>query len=253
MKPETLQAIGAAALLAYPNESCGLVAIVDGAETYFDLANTASSKSEHFVIDPKIYARVEDQGEIIAVVHSHPDAGADPSHCDLVECEKSGLPWVIASVIRHDDHGAPWVQEFRSIEPSGYQAPLVGREFSHGVLDCYTLVQDWFKRERGVQLPDFDRVDNWWDDGKSDLYTQEGFEKIGFEILGAPGRVGELQVGDVVVMQIRSKNGVPNHAGVYIGDSMILHHLHSRLSERCIYGGMWMQYTRFVARYKGLA
>jgi len=49
---------------------------------------------------------------------------------------------------------------------------LVGREWSHGVLDCYALVRDWFRAERGVELPNFVRFDDWWKRGEN-LYLEK--------------------------------------------------------------------------------
>jgi cell wall-associated NlpC family hydrolase len=133
------------------------------------------------------------------------------------------------------------------LEPCGYQAPLVGRPFYHGVLDCYSLIRDWYQQTCGIELKQFHRMDDWWNDGISDLYTQ-GFPQAGFVSIGADA---ELQEGDVILMQIRSKNGVPNHAAIYLGDELILHHLHGRLSSRDVYGGYWREVTRDVIRYDG--
>jgi proteasome lid subunit RPN8/RPN11 len=242
MQNETIEAIRAHAAEAYPRECCGLVLVVKGRERYQSCTNVAQG-TEHFVLAAEEYAAAADLGEILAVVHSHPDAPAQPSQADLVSCEASGLPWHIVRVDLAD--GAPVAREMVTIEPSGYQAPLVGRQFSHGVLDCYQLIVDWYSRERGITLKQFSRADEWWNDGKSDLYT-EGFPRAGFVKLpdGAPP-----ETGDVVLMQIRAKNGVPNHAGVYLGDDLILHHLHGRLSSRDVYGGYYREVTRAVLRY----
>lgn len=242
MQNETIEAIRAHAAEAYPRESCGLVLIVKGRERYFPCTNAAQG-TEHFVLPAEEYAAAEEMGEIIAVVHSHPDAPARPSQADLVSCEASGLPWHIVRVDLID--GTPTVGEMATFEPSGYKAPLVGRQFSHGVLDCYQLVVDWYAQERGITLPQFCRPDDWWNDGTSDLYN-DGFPKAGFVRLpdGAP-----LEVGDVILMQIRAKNGVPNHAGIYLGNDMLLHHMHGRLSSRDIFSGWYREVTRCVIRY----
>lgn len=243
MQNETIEAIRAHAAEAYPRECCGLVLVVKGRERYQPCANAAQG-TEHFVLPAEEYAAAADQGEILAVVHSHPNTPAAASQADLVSCEASGLPWHIVRVDLVG--GAPTASELVTIEPSGYEAPLVGRQFSHGVLDCYQLIVDWYARERGVTLPQFARADEWWNDGKSDLYT-EGFPLAGFVKLpdGTP-----LDVGDVILMQIRARNGVPNHAAIYLGDGLILHHLHGRLSSRDLYGGYYLENTRVILRHQ---
>lgn len=243
MRSETIEAIRAHARAQFPRESCGLVVVIKGRERYLPCSNTARG-TEHFVLPADEYAAADEHGEIIAIAHSHPNAPASPSQADLVSCEASGLPWHIVRVDLVEC--APVAGEFVTIEPTGYQAPLVGREFSHGVLDCYQLIVDWYAQERGIELKQFAREDDWWNDGKSDLYT-EGFPQAGFAKLpdGAP-----LETGDVILMQIRARNGVPNHAGVYIGDGLMLHHMHGRLSSRDLYGGWYEQSTRAILRYQ---
>jgi len=243
MTPETADVIREHALAEYPRECCGLVVVVKGRERYYRCVNKARTPSEHFIIGADDYAFAEEVGEIMAVVHSHPDCAARASEADRVACEASGLPWYIASIIR--DREALSVPEIGSIAPEGYKAPLVGRPFHHGVLDCYSLIRDWYAQELGIELPDFERRDGWWDDGHSSLYL-DNFTKAGCAPI-----TGAMQRGDIILMQIRSKNGVPNHAAVYLGDGTMLHHLYGRLSSRDVYGGMWQDYTRLVVRHGG--
>lgn len=153
----------------YPRESCGLIVIRKGREKYVPYKNTARS-SERFIISTQEYAEVEEQDSIIAVVHSHPDVPAIPSEADKVSCEASGLVWHIVRVDSID--GVVVARELVTIEPCGYQAPLVGRPFFHGVLDCYSLIRDWYQQTKGIELKQFHRIDDWWNDGNSDLYTR---------------------------------------------------------------------------------
>jgi len=243
MNPATLDAFRAHAVADYPREACGLVVVVKGRERYLACRNLATTPSEHFVLAAEDYADAEEAGEIVAVMHSHPDAPARASEGDRVACEASGLPWWIVSVTPGAD-GPPQAGELSCIEPGGYEAPLVGRPFHHGVLDCWTLCRDWYAREWGLVLPDPVRHDNWWDDGCSDLYT-ENLAAAGF----APVAAGDIQCGDLILMQIRSRNLVPNHAGIYLGDGLMLHHMYGRLSSRDVYGGYWLENTRLVARH----
>lgn len=100
---------------------------------------------------------------------------ARPSEADKVACEASGLPWAIVSVI---DGVAGEINVF---EPSGYEAPLIGREFSHGVTDCVQLVNDYFQRKLGIKLKDWPREDNWWNKGGNlylDHYAETGFVAV---------------------------------------------------------------------------
>lgn len=241
MTPETATAIREHALAEYPHECCGLLVVVRGRERYYRCVNKAKTRSEHFVIGADDYAFAEDMGEITAVVHSHPDVAARASEADKVACEASGLPWYIASVIRDRDQLT--VREIGSITPEGYQAPLVGREFHHGVLDCYTLVQDFYSRELGIQLPNFERRDNWWNTGEN-LYLDH-FREAGCEPITGP-----MQRGDIILIQLRAP--VPNHAAVYLGNGLILHHLYGRLSSRDVYGSTMREYTRLVVRHRDI-
>lgn len=160
-----------------------------------------------------------------------------PSEADKVACEASGLTWAIVSVI---DGVAGEINVF---EPSGYEAPLVGREFHHGVTDCVQLVNDYYLRELGIKLKDWPRTDGWWNKGQNlylDHYAETGFVAV----------EGDPQKHDVLLMQIRSP--VPNHAAIYIGEGQILQHLYGRLSSRDTFGGQWRECTVLTLRHQSL-
>ena len=55
------------------------------------------------------------------------------------------------------------------------------------------------------------------------------------------------QPHDIFLMQVRSD--IDNHAAIYLGDNIILHHLQDQLSVRAVYGGAWQKLTRYVMRY----
>ncbi|WP_295573785.1 C40 family peptidase [uncultured Stenotrophomonas sp.] len=244
MQQTTLQAIQAHAVAAYPRECCGLIVAGGDGEAYIPCRNVATTPSEHFRLPAEDFADAEDVGEVLAVVHSHPNAPAVASDADRVMCEASGLPWHIVSVGQVT--GAdPECGDLQTIQPTGYVAPLVGRQFAHGILDCYTLVRDFYDRELGITLSQYEREDDWWEKGQ-DLYSLERLRAEGFDLIeGAPQR------GDMVLMQIRSP--VPNHAGIYLGDGQMLHHMCGRLSEVITYGGMWAERTRYIVRHKEAA
>ena len=219
----------AVASAEFPREACGLVVIVKGRERFWPCQNQARSE-EHFIISPEDYAEAEDAGEVVAVWHSHCNVGPQPSEADLVSCEKTGLPWHIFSLPTGQWH------EFK---PQGYRAPLIGRQFQHGVLDCYTLIKDAYAEMFQIELPDFDRQDDWWKCG-GNLYL-ENFAAAGFVVSETPRH------GDVLLMQMSSP--VPNHGAVWLDGDMILHHIHGRLSSRDIYGEFYRRNTVKVLRH----
>ena len=249
LSKDTIQAIYDDARARLPNEACGFIVRADRINRYVPAENTAANPAEDFRISAEAWAEAEDQGKVVAIVHSHPGQSARLSHADRVSMEATGLPWLVVEVREGEPTG------HLIHEPTGYQAPLVGRPFQHGVLDCYTLVRDYYQRELSIQLPDYAREDGWWDQGQ-DLYA-DNFAAAGFE----PVSPDNLRQGDLIVMQVRAP--VANHAGVYLADGVlktepelhpipgaILHHLYDRDSKRDPFGGFWREAARFYMRHK---
>jgi cell wall-associated NlpC family hydrolase len=123
----------------------------------------------------------------------------------------------------------------------------VGRQYTHGVLDCYQVIVDHYQRTLGITLPDFARTDEWWLKG-ADLYVQN-FEKAGFVCVG-DGSHRDIHLNDCLLMQMFSP--VPNHAAVMVDDNIILQHVAHRLSSRDVYGGYWRKNTTHVLRHRSL-
>lgn len=230
LSEKVMSEIHAHAKQEYPRESCGVVIIFKGRHRYIPCRNISSSM-DNFVIAPEDWAAAEDLGEPVLVVHSHPGVPPQPSQSDLVGCEKSGLPWLIVNYPVGNSY---------QFEPTGYELPLMGRVFQHGVVDCYTLIRDYYRQELNIELPDFYRADDWWDKGEN-LYLNN-FTLAGFS------EVSELAPNDVILMQISSP--VPNHGAIYLGDNNIIHHQYGRLSSKDVYGGWYHKITTQILRYK---
>lgn len=226
-------------LACYPNEACALV--VAGKLLIVD--NKAPNPERDFAISPEDYAEHLIAGTLEAVLHSHIvtadtdyrfDARA-PSEADMKSQNRLGLPFGIVSTNGEEVSGVLWF--------GTDAAPLEGREFIHGVNDCYSIIRDYYKEVLGISLRDYPRSLNWWDEGK-DLYS-ENFTKEGF--IEVPQHSARLH--DVVLMQVASP--VINHGAVISGDNEILHHLFHRLSGKDSLS-KWHRQISKVLRHKDL-
>jgi len=227
------------AVEAYPEEACGVVLRVAGVSSYHRMKNVHPDPTRGFRMDPAQYF---ERGELAGVFHSHPDGNPYPSLVDMRGQVETDVPWRI-SVVRALPRGITdsfWWGRGRP------HIPLLGRPFRHGVTDCYALVRDYYE-ERGVLLPEYPRSWRWWKD-RGTLYA-DNLGGAGFH----PISDGEVREGDMCVAQIHSPT--PNHAGVYLGRGLILHHIsggkpfdRSRLSARAPisllrnYGPRWYRH-----------
>lgn len=200
MRKHILASIQAHAAEAYPHECCGPLLAVGRKHVYLPCENIATDPTEEFRIAPEAFAAAEDQGEVIGIVHSHPDATSRPSPRDLAMCEATELPWHILS----------WPEgDLRTIVPTG-NTPLLGRPFVHGAWDCWQVCADWYKREMGLEFPAFERQDGWWEDAAGPSLYEQAYQAAGFERVSVPQR------GDMIVMAV-GRTAHPNHAGIYLG------------------------------------
>lgn len=228
----------------YPRESCGVIV----KRQYIPCTNIASADSE-FMIDPMDIVRAEQNGKIEAIVHSHPDGTTKPSLFDLTQISKHGVPWVIVSYPKGEIE----------IHTEGYTAPLINRPYIHGELDCFSIVRDYYERELGISIDDFERDDLWWESADSSLYL-DNYEQQGFV------QVDSLQRHDVILCRVQPTKQV-NHALIYlgndgnliseatepcIGDHLVLHHPYMRRSRREIYGNIWQERTAIIVRHQSL-
>lgn len=166
--------------------------------------------------DPENSFECEAPEDALAIVHSHPGGPFYPSETDMRQQLASAKPWGIAAF--NERH-----QEVFWFGDEAPRAPLVGRGFRHGVTDCYELIRDFYLTVHGIELPQFPREWEWWKNGDRSMYMN-GFEEAGFYGVSQD----EILPGDVFFATVgHHKSRFPNHAGVYLGNGLILHHVSS--------------------------
>jgi proteasome lid subunit RPN8/RPN11 len=222
-----LAAIQHDAIARYPNESCGAIT-PDG---YVSLPNL--SVVPRMAFDCRVACeRLALDGQLLAVVHSHPDGPEGPSSPDMRQQAAMDIPWGLVMT----DGRRVNVPFFWG--PGVPIPPLLQRPFRHGPSgsdgkgDCYALIKDWWKLERDIDLPEFPRTDDWWkhkDHPEGNLY-RDNFAAAGFVELPLAEGLADPQVGDVWLARIRSP--VPNHGGVYVGEGLTVHHVGGCLSTK---------------------
>ena len=190
------------------DEVCALV--IDGDRVY-RCRNVHPQPEKQFRIADEDWLAAENEGEVMAVFHSHPMdypvlSGAD-RRAQVVSC----LPWWLAC--------GGQILKFRPVPF------LLGRKYEHGVMDCYTLFRDAYHL-CGVDLPNFERANGWWLRGVN-LYLKNmpinGFYQI------SPDKA---QPGDIIIRQPFT-GADPCHAMILLDDNMVLHHDHAgHLSRR---------------------
>lgn len=232
------------AVAEYPKESCGVV--VNG--KYVACRNVHDTPATDFKMHTDDYFNASENGDIQAVIHSHPDLPVTPSSLDISQCEASGVPWGIISVVDGKHVDSFWMAPNDRVN-------LVGRPYIWGLYDCLSIVLDYYKFDRNIDLGKFDRpVD--WSKHKSPLY-ETGLAGKGFY------KVDKPKDGDVILMQL--SGSFASHAAIYLESgkldgeefsyivpNCILHHEAGRLSRRDPYGGYWIEKTVSIWRHKDL-
>ncbi len=218
---------------AFPQEACGLIFKTSYGYQVLECANLSHEPEKSFLIDPMLYAVHADH--IAAVYHSHPNRSPEPSSADIASAERCNVPFLIVSYPS---------EELYTYTPQGVlPAPYEGRSYVYGVMDCLSLIVDYYRHELGITINEgFRKHWEWWLDTENRLDFVNGLKAEGFK------QVEDLQPNDLVMMALRTPG--PNHAAIYMGDSRILHHPSFGTPSRIeMYGQYWRQNTHCYMRY----
>lgn len=212
----------------YPNEGCGIILNKRGKLVWKPCKNTSDNPTEDFKISGKDYISASLEGDIYAIVHSHPDSSSELSDLDKKTSNFLGIPFIVYSI--------PGFEKTEYI-PKELKNPLLGKDYEFGFNDCYSLVRDYYIQELEIRLPTILFEDDWWDKGLN--YFDDLFESFGFVEVDTPKK------HDGIIFSVFSN--IPNHCGVYLGEDVFLHHAVNRLSCReSLHSGWGQHVTRYV-------
>lgn len=213
----------------YPEEGCGILLNRKGTLEWHPCQNVADDKLNNFKIAAKDFITLVLQGDIEAVVHSHPDSSCQPSASDKKASEHLKIPYHIYSF--------PEVEKC-IYTPKKKANPLVGRVYDFNTSNCYTIVRDYYLQEYNKSLPMVEFEEDFYEKGIP------YFEDLALKCW--KGKVVETpEKGDIILFKIH--NDTENHCGVYIGNGQYIHHMKDRLScTESIYTGMGKFITRYI-------
>lgn len=236
---------------AFPNEMCAIIYDDNGTVSVLDAPNTHDNPLAYFKIDARLIATLEGENKhIYAIAHSHPNGSADPSAEDQAQMNVHDIPFVIVGMDGDISINTP------------SRAPLVGRDYVHGTQDCFGIVRDYYARELGIHIPDYVRVDRWWEDAKADSLYVAHFEECDFVAVPKD----KMQRHDVLLCRWGETKHV-NHALIYladdatmtsesappcIGSRLCLHHPYGGKSGRIILGEQRLSTCDYVVRHRSM-
>jgi proteasome lid subunit RPN8/RPN11 len=198
-------------LRCFPNEMCGILV----EDNFIPLVNISESPEDSFRFDASelvLYA-----GMITAIVHSHcrnvknPELldTRTPSVTDIINQKKTNTPWIIVAT---EGYTVTEPLEFPKIPSNEY----IGRPFIWFVNDCYSIVQDWYKFELDIILPDHKAVVDYRDlNGEDELFTEYLTEYKFTKVV----QIEDIQDGDILLLNYRGR--IRNHLGIYINGEVL--------------------------------
>lgn len=215
-------------------EICGLLYVQDKNLKIYPCKNVALDKALEFEIDPQEYIACTLLGRPCAIYHSHPAGSlAAFSVHDLETAKEWDLPFHLYCV-----------DEDRFLEyiPPEHKINLEGIPFCWGWHDCYSLVRDFFRQSHGIYMNDYDRDETF--ESTDTNVIMENFEKENFHQLAG---VGLIQKNDVLVFH--SHRAYPQHFGIFLGSSKMLHHPLGNLSRIESITPNWQKRLQLIFRY----
>lgn len=214
-------------------EKCGFILHDGSTARFIECRNSSPTPAQSFQIEPGDYVAAKMQGHLLGVWHSHP-VDAAFSEADLHYAQATALPSYLYNLPAKTWH---------EYIPPTYRPPLEGQPFVMGFFDCFGLVRNYYRQQLGIHINDYDRDESFIDLPSIsilDHYMDEG----GYRAVGT----ATLRKHDVLVFNVGRI--MPQHFGVFVGNSRVMHHVYKGLSRTDLFNSAWQRRIKVILRHK---
>lgn len=194
-----------------PEEACGIFSD----NKFIPFVNKADDPLSNFAINDPLYTELYLNNKVDCILHSHDDFPS-VSYDDKSNQQQLDIPYGIINFKQKSVTHVIFFGDYLEIEP------LKGRPFFYGAFDCLTLVRDYYAINYNIELPDPPKYWNIWKDKQifeGGLAEHKQLERI---------KLMYAEEGDIILYKMQGNN--IDHCGIYLGNSLMLHHFIYRLS-----------------------
>ena len=229
-------------------EVCGFV-YVDalGQAQVLPCANISPEPDQAFDIDVQDHIRALHIGPmLLGVYHSHPGqpggfSSGDPSRPDeigdLEYINELNLPaWLC------NTEDGSW----HHYVPPGYEIPLEGRAWCLGFQDCWETPRIYYRQKHRIYMDDYERDESFCHEEQGTILAN--YEREGFVQLAADPSL--IRLHDILLFH--TDKLLPQHFGVFVGNSRMLHHRMGELSKVELLTESWVRRLVGVFRHRSL-
>jgi len=214
--------------ITYDKEPCAVAHLKKGRVYIVPLENTSTDPENYFLLD-KDYVKLTLTGEILYVIHAHPD-NCCPSEYDIAACNSINIPYIVFNY---------QTLEYTVITPTDYTT-LSGVPYEFGVTDCFETARNWYL-VHGVPIPPRKEwIDDWWLEGHD--YIKYVEQEWPFK------ETKSLEYGNLITFAVDHEK--ENHLGVYLGKDCFFHHAVDRLSCKENLYPFWGKFIKKVYKYE---
>jgi proteasome lid subunit RPN8/RPN11 len=210
-------------------EPCAAVQVRKGKSYLVPLENV-STDPENYFLTGQDYSRLSLTGEILYIVHAHPD-NCIPSKYDIAACNAINIPYIVFD---------RKTLEHTLIVPSTYKT-LSGIEYKFGVNDCFEACRNWYLAHGIPISPRKNWIDDWWLQGHD--YIKHVTKDWPFV------ETTSLEYGNLITFAVEHEK--ENHMGVYLENDCFFHHAEHRLSCKENLYPFWGRHIKKVYKYEG--